>query len=94
MEKKWVYKFDPEKNAQLIQGRGVSFEEIIAVLQGKGTLDVIKHPNTKKFAHQKMYVIELQGYAYMVPFVENGNEIFLKTAFPNRKAVKKYLNRI
>lgn len=92
MEKNITYKFDPEKNAWLIQVRGISFEEIIAALCNEGALDILQHPNTQKYAHQKIYVIELKDYAYLVPFVEKGGEIFLKTAFPNRQATKKYLS--
>lgn len=86
-----IFKFDPEKNARLIKLRDISFEEIIAILETKGPIDVIKHPNTDKYSHQMMYVIELREYIYLVPFIEDGNEIFLKTAFPSRKATKKYL---
>lgn len=38
-----------------------------------------------------MYVIEIDSYIYLVPFV-NEKIIFLKTIFPSRKATKKYLN--
>ena len=38
-----------------------------------------------------MFVIEFEEYAYLVPFVENEDEVFLKTIIPNRKATKKYL---
>ena len=87
-----IYNFDPEKNKKLIELRGVSFEEIIAVLENMGPLDVIMHPNPQKYSHQKMYVLELYGYVYLVPFVESESEIFLKTAFPSRKATKQYLS--
>lgn len=87
------YNFDPEKNQKLIESRHISFEEVIAVLETKGPLDVLEHPNAEKYLHQKMYVVELYEYAYLVPFVEGANQIFLKTAFPSRKASKKYLNK-
>lgn len=87
-----IYNFDPEKNKKLIELRNISFEEIIAVLESAGPLDVIMHPNAQKYSHQKMYVVELYEYAYLVPFVEGKSEIFLKTAFPSRKATKQYLN--
>lgn len=88
-----IYDFDPAKNAWLIENRGISFEQILTILQGRGPMDVIDHPNTKNYPHQKMYVIELLDYIYLVPFVEHDGKIFLKTAFPNRKATKQYLNR-
>jgi hypothetical protein len=42
------------------------------------------HPN------QKIYILEIGNYAYIVPFVESENEIFLKTAFPSRKYTKRF----
>lgn len=82
-----------QKNKQLIELRGISFEEIISVLESKGPIDVVKHYNNEKYAHQKMYVIELYEYIYLVPFVEKNDEIFLKTIFPSRKATRKYLSK-
>jgi len=40
---------------------------------------------------QKMFIVEINNYAYLVPFVENEKEIFLKTIIPSRKATKEYL---
>ena len=93
MTMEYTYNFDPQKNKKLIELRGISFEEIIAVLESKGPLDIIKHYNTTKYSHQKMYVIDINDYIDLVPFVEKENSIFLKTAFPHRKATKKYLHK-
>jgi uncharacterized DUF497 family protein len=87
------YNFDPQKNRKLIQLRGISFEEVISVLERKGPIDIIRPYNDEKYSHQRMYVIELHSYAYLVPFVEQQQEIFLKTIFPSRKATKKYLGK-
>jgi len=38
-----------------------------------------------------MYILNINDYAYLVPFVEKEEEIFLKTIIPSRKATKKYL---
>ncbi len=91
MNNKLIYSFDSQKNAWLIESRGISFEEIIAILHSQGAKEIIQHPNTKKYPEQKMYLIELNEYIYLVPFVEENNKIFLKTIFPSRKATKKYL---
>ena len=94
MDHKPVYNFNPEKNAWLIEMRGISFEEIITVLESKGAIDIVEHPNLSKYPHQKMYIVELHDYVYLVPFVEEGNNrFFLKTAFPSRKATKQHLNK-
>jgi hypothetical protein len=54
-------------------------------------LDVIKHPNSERYDNQKILVINVNDYVYLVPFVENDNEKFLKTIIPNRQFTKKYL---
>jgi len=91
MHESIIYEFDPEKNAKLISLRGISFEEIISALGSEKLSDVIIHPNYIKYPHQKVYVVEHNEYVYLVPFIENGNKIFLKTIFPSRQATKHYL---
>ena len=85
------FAWNQEKNDELIKERGISFERVIQHIEKEGFLDVIKHPNTSKYPNQRMYIIEIANYAYLVPFVENDNEIFLKTIIPSRKATRKYL---
>jgi uncharacterized DUF497 family protein len=93
LKNKLTYCFDPKKNTLLIENRGISFEEVISALEEFGPIDVIKHPNIKKYPKQEIYVIEIDSYIYLVPFVKEKNYIFLKTIFPSRKATKKYLNK-
>ena len=71
--------------------RGISFEEVVFQIENGGVLAVIAHPNQAKFAHQKVYLVEIDAYVYVVPFVESGDEIFLKTVIPGRKMTRKYL---
>ena len=79
------------KNQQLITERGVSFEDIVFYLQQGALLDDIEHPNSDKYPNQRVFVINIDNYAYLVPYVENRKEIFLKTIIPSRKATKLYL---
>ena len=79
------------KNQQLIEDRGISFEDIVFYLQQGALLDDIKHPNVKKYPNQRVFVIDVDGYVYLVPYIENRKEIFLKTVIPSRKATKQYL---
>lgn len=83
--------WNPDKNRKLIEERNISFENIIFSLQSGGLLDDISHPNKEKYPHQRLFVISLDDYAYLVPYVENEEEIFLKTIVPSRKATKQYL---
>ena len=85
------FDWDPEKNQQLIEERGICFEEVIFHLQSDGLLDDIKHPNQESYAHQRMYIVAIEDYAYLVPYVESNEAIFLKTIIPSRKATKQYL---
>ena len=85
------FDWDTEKNQQLIEERGVSFEEVIFHLQSDGLLDDIKHPNQESYTHQRMYIVAIEDYAYLVPYVESNEAIFLKTIIPSRKATRQYL---
>ncbi|MDX2425099.1 MAG: BrnT family toxin [Cycloclasticus sp.] len=85
------FAWNPEKNEELIKERGISFERVIQHIENEQVLDVVKHPNTSKYPNQYMFILEIDNYAYLVPFVENDSEIFLKTIIPSRKATRKYL---
>ncbi len=80
-----------EKNERLKKERGLSFEEIVFYIEKGQLLDVVEHPNQEKYAGQRMFVINVKDYVYLVPFVENENEVFLKTIIPSRKATRQYL---
>jgi len=83
--------WNPTKNQQLISERGISFEDIVFYLQQGALLDDIEHPSSARYPDQRVFVIDIEGYAHLVPYVENCNEIFLKTVIPSRKATKLYL---
>lgn len=86
-----TYQFSPEKNSRLLEERGIGFEDIIAILDSRGPLVVIDHPKPEKYPNQKIYIIEIDGYAYMVPFVRQSETIILKTIFRSRKVTKQLL---
>ncbi len=89
---KKIYDFSSAKNKTLIETRQISFEEIIVAIGNDQLLDIIEHPNPTKYLNQKIYVVRLGAYAYLVPFIEKDDGvIFLKTIFPSRKATKQYL---
>lgn len=84
--------WNDEKNISLQKTRGVSFEEVVFHIAHDGLLDVLAHPNVEKYPGQKIFVINIDGYVYYVPFIEDDEKIFLKTIIPSRKLNKKYLN--
>ena len=81
-----------EKNIRLKTERGVSFEEVVSAMSNGGLLVVLDHPNTAQYPNQRMFVVRIRGYAYLVPFVETTQEVFLKTIIPSRKATRIYLD--
>jgi len=85
------FNWDEDKNNILKQERGISFEEIVYYIQKGNLLDIIENPNNEKYKNQKVFIINIDNYAYLVPFIENEEELFLKTIIPSRKATKKYL---
>ena len=83
--------WNPYKNHKLIEERGISFEDVVFCLHHEGLLDDISHPNKDKYSHQRIFVVSIDQYVYLVPYVEDENEFFLKTIIPSRKATKQYL---
>ncbi|ACL74361.1 BrnT family toxin [Thioalkalivibrio sulfidiphilus] len=83
--------WDPGKNALLRSERGVSFEDVVFHISVGDILDTLEHPNQERYPGQRIHVIEIEGYAYLVPYVETADEVFLKTIIPSRKATKTYL---
>ena len=85
------YNWNPEKNELLKNERNISFEEVIFHIQNGDEIDIYDHPNQERYPNQKISVVIIEEYAYLVPYVESDTEIFLKTIIPSRKATKKYL---
>lgn len=86
-----LFEWNNEKNAQLKEGRGISFEDIVFYIDRGDALDIVPHPKQSKYPGQRMFIINIENYAYLVPFMETEDAIFLKTIIPSRKATKKYL---
>ena len=85
------FDWDEEKNTKLKGEREVSFEEVVDAIEDNRVLDRIDHPNKKRYPNQKIMIVKINDYAYLVPFVENEEKIFFKTIIPSRKMTKKYL---
>jgi uncharacterized DUF497 family protein len=84
-------RWDLLKNEKLKSERNISFEAVlVAIIQGN-TLDDSIHPNQEKYPNQRLLVVKINEYAYLVPYVEEDTEIFLKTIIPSRKATKQYI---
>lgn len=88
MEK--VFDWDNEKNKKLIHERGISFEAIVSLIEGGHVLAITAGKG--RFAHQKQFIVEMNKYIYIVPFIEDEKKFFLKTIIPSRKLTKKFLS--
>jgi uncharacterized DUF497 family protein len=84
------YTWNNDKNEKLKKERGISFEDVIYYIENKELCAILEHKNQTRYPGQKIYVVKINNYAYLVPFVKNEKEIFLKTIIPSRKAAKKY----
>ncbi|MFH1900329.1 MAG: toxin [Patescibacteria group bacterium] len=88
------FDWDNQKNKRLKTERDISFEDcLVAINEGK-LLATIDHTDKKKYPHQKIFIINISNYVYLVPFVEDEEKIFLKTIIPSRKFTKKYILKI
>ena len=71
-----AFRWHGAKNERLKRQRGVSFEAVVLSIAGGGLLDILEHPNPVKYPDQKMFVVRIGEYAYLVPFVETADEVF------------------
>ena len=85
------YDWNDEKNDWLRRERGITFEDVVFHLAHGGLLDTIEHPNQRKYPGQRIFIINVEDYACLVPFVEDDAVFFLKTIIPSRKMTKLYL---
>jgi uncharacterized DUF497 family protein len=86
-----IFRWDNEKNEWLKENRGVSFEQVVILMEREDVLETIEHPNQERYPGQKIATIWINNYAYLVPYVQESDEIFLKTVIPSRKATNKYV---
>jgi len=84
-------RWDEQKNAWLKQNRGLGFEQVAVLIAQGQVLEIMDHPDQGKYPKQKIAIIEIDGYACLVPYVDDAGGVFLKTIIPSRKATKKYL---
>lgn len=80
-----------EKDNWLRAYRGVAFEDVASHIQVGDVLANLPHPNPARYPDQRVFVIRIRDYVYLVPYVESEEGIFLKTMFPSRKATRQHL---
>lgn len=86
-----VFQWKNEKNEWLKKNRGVSFEQVVILMEREDVLEIVDHSNQEKYPGQKIATIRINDYAYLVPYIQESKTIFLKTIIPSRKATNKYV---
>jgi uncharacterized DUF497 family protein len=86
-----VFRWDNDKNELLKNNRGVCFEQVVILMEREDIFETVEHPNQNKYLGQKIATVRIDDYAYLVPYVQESDEIFLKTIIPSRKATNKYM---
>ncbi len=83
------WNLEKAKALRLDSARGnIGFEDCLVAIESGKILDIIPNPTR---SNQRMFVLDIAGYAYIVPYVENDDEVFLKTVYPSRKHTALYL---
>jgi len=83
--------WNSEKSVVLKASRSICFEDVVFYIERGDILDDYLHPNQQAYPGQRIMVIAIANYAYLVPYVENKEGLFLKTIIPSRKATQRYL---
>ena len=82
------FKWSERKNEWLKRERSISFEEVAFHINRGNVLDVLPIP---RYPNQDMYVVRIRNYVWIAPFIQENSNVFLKTAYPSRKANRIYL---
>jgi len=86
-----MFEWDSRKNAEIRKKRKISFEEIVSAIHSGALLDILDHPNQEKYPDQKLLIVKINDYVWVVPAEKRGNRLRLVTAYPSRKYTKRYL---
>jgi len=87
-----AFDWSDEKNEWLRDERGVSFEDVLVCIENGHILDVIRHPNRDRYPGQRIIVLNMDGYVWLVPYTKGQGGRFLKTIIPSHKATREYLS--
>lgn len=88
-----AYRWDATKNAQLRERHGLGFEQVVVAIESGGLLATMAHPNQVRYPRQRIMVLRIDNYGFLVPFVEDEDHVFLKTIIPSRKATRDFIEK-
>lgn len=84
------FRWSDVKDAALKDRHGIGFGRIVEAVAGGGLVDDRGHPNLDRYPHQRQMIVRLDGQYWVVPYVRDGDILFLKTMFPGRVARAQY----
>jgi hypothetical protein len=87
VEIRWSFEKDLLLRSDPTRG-GIGLAECAVAIEEGRILDDLPNPVRPG---QRILVLEIEAYAYVVPYVTDGEIMFLKTMFPSRKHTAKYL---
>ena len=79
------FDYDPDKDELLRSTRGIGFADAIEAIEAGRILLDFEHPNRGRYPGQRMFVLEINGYAHCVPYLDDGRALLLKTVYPDRR---------
>jgi len=50
------------------------------------------HYNLDKHKNQRILILEINNYAYVISYIIKNEKMFIKTIYPSRVATKQYLS--
>jgi uncharacterized DUF497 family protein len=83
-----IFNWSEAKNRFLKEHRNISFEEVVIAVQNGGLLEVIDNPSKNEHQSRQCMIVNINHYAFIVPFIMSEEEAFLTTIFPSRKFTK------
>jgi uncharacterized DUF497 family protein len=86
------FTWDNAKNEKLKTERGVSFEDMVFHIERGDILDIVEHPNQERYRGQRVIIVQIEDYAFLVPCVHEEDRILLNTIITSRKATRKYIH--
>ena len=77
-----IFNWNDDKNQQLKQARGISFERVVIAIEEGALLDALQHHNQSQYPNQLILVVAIEQYAICVPCVVNKDEYFFQNFIP------------
>lgn len=88
-----LFKWNDKKNECLRQDRGITFEEVVDHIAQGDLLDTIEHHNPTRYPGQRIFVVSMKGYVYLIPFVEDDETILSQDDHSQSKDEETVRNR-